>query len=124
MGAEEDRMRADPHYYSFEHQHHSYISRGVYLPQIKRWEALFPSERLLIIDSAEFFDAPDATFRSVLRFLGLEEMSLPRYEKMNSHSYDRMSARSLGLLRERFRPANRELFEHLGRELPWDREGS
>ena len=112
-------MVEDPTYYSFEHQHHSYIARGMYLRQIERWRASFPPDQLLIIDSSSFFSDPDAEYRSVLRFLGLSERSLPSYEKMNAHSYDRMSAGALALLRERFEAPNRALSERLGRTFDW-----
>ncbi len=89
---EEDRMRSDPAYNSFEHQHHSYISRGMYLEQVRRWHALFPPDHLLILDSAEFFSEPDRELRRVQEFLGLTQMSLTSYRKMNAHSYDGMSS--------------------------------
>ena len=119
LAGEEERMVEDASYYSFEHQHHSYIARGMYLRQIERWLASFPADQLLIIDSSSFFSNPDAEYRSVLRFLGLSERSLPSYEKMNAHSYDRMSSGALALLRERFEAPNRALAERLGRTFDW-----
>lgn len=119
LAGEEERLLEDPTYYSFEHQHHSYIARGMYLRQILRWQDLFPHNQLLILDSSSFFSNPDAEYRSVLRFLGLPERSLPTYEKMNAHSYDRMAPGALALLRERFGAPNRALSEHLGRTFDW-----
>jgi len=119
LEGEVDRMIADPTYYSYEHQHHSYVSRGLYLEQILRWSTRVDDGRLLIIDSSEFFTDADASFRRVLRFLGLSERSLPAYEKMNAHTYDRMDPRALAFLRERFAEPNAALFSHLGRELAW-----
>ena len=119
LAGEEERMVEDPSYYSFAHQHHSYIARGMYLRQIERWQSLFPAEQLLIMDSCSFFSDPDAEYRSVLRFLGLPERSLPSYEKMNAHSYDRMSAGALALLRDRFEAPNRALSEHVGHTFDW-----
>ena len=37
LEGEEERMKTDPSYYSFSHQHHSYVARGRYLEQIERW---------------------------------------------------------------------------------------
>ncbi len=93
LAGEEERMLEDHSYYSFEHQHHSYMARGMYLRQIERWRSVFAEDQLLIVDSSSFFSNPDAEYRSVLRFLELPERSLPSYEKMNAHSYDRMSPR-------------------------------
>ena len=120
LAGEEERLIADPSYYSYEHQHHSYVARGMYLDQIRRWHEAVPHERLLILDSTAFFSDPDAAYREVLRFLGLSERSLATYDKMNAHSYDRMSADELTFLRSSFEAANRDLFEYLGRRFPWD----
>jgi hypothetical protein len=119
LDGQEARMLEDPEYYSFEHQHHSYAARGLYLQQIRRWHSLFPPERLLILDSGDLFRDPSATYGEVLSFLGLAPFSLDAYEKMNAHRYDRMSPRALGFLRERFAEPNEELFEYLGRRFEW-----
>jgi hypothetical protein len=119
LAGEEERLLADPTYYSYEHQHHSYAARGLYLRQILRWHQHFPPSQLLIVDSAEFFSDPDTVFRAVLRFLGLEERSLPRYDKLNAHTYDRMSPAARDLLAERLTAPTRALFDHLGRSFDW-----
>ena len=116
-------LAEDPSYYSFAHQHHSYLARGLYLRQIQRWHALIPAEQLLVIDSTDFFSDPDATYRQVLSFLGLAEMSLPAYEQMNAHTYDRMSPDALAFLRDRLRVPNNELSAYIGRTFPWDEQG-
>jgi hypothetical protein len=120
LQGEEERMVADPSYFSFAHQHHSYVARGLYLAQIQRWHSVLPREQLLILDSSDFFSNADATYRDVLRFLGLAERSLPTYEKMNAHSYNRMSPRALAFLRGRLTEPNRALFDYLGCTFPWD----
>ncbi len=77
----------------------------------------------MIIDSTDFFSDADTTYRQVLRFLGLPEMSLPTYEKMNAHSYDRMSPDALAFLRDRLSVPNKELSGYLGRTFPWGEQG-
>lgn len=121
LAGEEERMLEDPHYYSYAHQHHSYVARGMYVEQLRRWHALFPRDRLLILDSAELFGDPNGTYRTVLRFLGLADFSLETYEKMNAHSYDKMSPAALGFLQERFAEPNEKLREYLGRDFDWPR---
>jgi hypothetical protein len=119
LDGEEQRMRDDPRYYSFSHQHHSYVARGRYLDQIQRWLRFFPRERLLILEARDLFTDPDATFRTVLRFLDLEEMSLDSYGKLNAHDYASMSERARTFLEARFEEPNRELSEFLGRDIGW-----
>jgi hypothetical protein len=117
---EEDRMIADPGYYSFSHQHHSYVARGMYRLQIERWLRYFPREQLMVIRSADLFTDPDPIVRAVERFLGIREASLPPYDKMNAHSYASMSARSRAFLESRFRDPDRELADLLGHDLGWE----
>jgi hypothetical protein len=121
LKGEEERMLADPSYFSLTHQHHSYVARGKYLEQVRRWHSLIDRSQLLILDSADLFGEPDRTFAQVLAFLGLDSFSLPTYEKMNAHMYDRMSPTALAYLREQFARPNQELFEYLGREFHWPR---
>ena len=93
LAGEEERMLADPTYRSFSHQHHSYLARGRYVDQLRRWHACVGPERLLVIDSSAFFKDPDAGYREVLSFLGLAELSLPTYSQLNAHSYGPMPDR-------------------------------
>jgi hypothetical protein len=119
LAGAEDRMRADPLTVDFEHQHHAYVGRGRYLEQILRWASHFPEEQLLVIDSEGFFADPDATYRRVLRFLGLSERSLPAYKQLNAHPYDDMSPEASAFLRDAFAEPNEALYDHLGTRLPW-----
>ena len=45
LAGEEDRIVAEPGYYSFEHQHHSYVARGQYAPQIERMWTTYPRDQ-------------------------------------------------------------------------------
>ena len=85
------RLRADPDYNSFAHQHHSYLSRGLYAQQLDAWYSLFPRESILVVSSEEFFAEPDRVFRRVLAFLGLPARSLPFYEPFNPREYPPMA---------------------------------
>lgn len=119
LAGEEERMLQEPGYYSFNHQHHTYLARGHYLEQIQRWHASFPPDRLLIIDSAALFKDPDTGFSEVLRFLGLPEVSLTVYPQLNARSYGRMAPETRERLREHFAEPNRRLEEYLGRSFSW-----
>jgi hypothetical protein len=124
LAGEEERMAADPGYYSFAHQHHSYVARGMYLEQIQRWLRSFPREQLMIIRSTDLFTDPEATVRAVERFLEIDERSLPPYEKMNAHAYTSMSDRARAFLESRFQLPDRELEGFLGQDLGWERSGA
>jgi hypothetical protein len=120
LAGERERLLADPDYNSFAYQHFSYMARGLYLEQIRRWHDLVPRDRLLIVDSAEFFADPDASFQEILRFLDLPPRSLGAYRKMNAHDYGRMSPAAREMLASRFAAPNAELSRYLGRAFSWD----
>ena len=119
LDGEDERMRGDPRYVSFPHQHFSYLARGRYLEQVTRWHAIFPTEQLLIVDSGAFFADPDKGFREVERFLGIAELSLREYPRLNARSGVEMAPATLERLREHFAEPNRGLEEYLGRTFSW-----
>ncbi len=51
LAQEEEKLKADPQYYSYNHQHLSYLSRGRYVEQLATWRAHFPPEQFLILQS-------------------------------------------------------------------------
>jgi hypothetical protein len=106
---------------SFEHQHHSYVARGRYAEQIRRWRDHVGPQRLLVLDAGEFFADPQAGYHRVLRFLGLPERSLPEYRALNAHDYAPMSDGARRFLKERFVEPDRELAEELGAPPSWVR---
>jgi hypothetical protein len=119
LNGEVERLREHPGYLSFNHQHFSYLARGRYLEQIRRWDSLFAKEQILILNATDFFSDPDASFRQVLRFLDLPVRSLPQYDKRNAHEYDDMSHRTRSFLVDYFKPHNEGLAQYLGRDLGW-----
>jgi hypothetical protein len=119
LRGEEERLVSDPCYRSFSHQHHSYVARGDYLPQLQRWASHVPPERTLVVVSEEFYADPDAEFRRVTRFLGVPDTSLSSYERTNSQRYPPMSPGTKASLRALFAEPNRALETWLGRSLPW-----
>jgi hypothetical protein len=119
LHGQEERLASDACYRSVEHQHHSYVARGHYLPQLERWARVVPPERMLVIVSEEFYADPAAEFRRVTRFLGLPDAWLPRYERSNAQSYRPMAPSTKASLRALFAEPNRALAVSLGRQLPW-----
>jgi hypothetical protein len=119
LRGEEERLASDPCYRSANHQHHSYVARGDYLPQLQRWARHVPADRTLVIVSEEFYADPDAEFRRVTRFLGLPDGSLSSYERTNAQRYPPMAPAAKASLRALFAERNRALEEWLGRPLPW-----
>jgi hypothetical protein len=119
LAGESERLSADPGAISFHHQHHSYVARGRYAEQLRRWMAHLPPERILTIDCGDFFAHPERAYRQVLGFLGLSDRRLREYPALNSHRYDGMSTKARDFLEAVFDEPNRELTTVLGRALSW-----
>lgn len=120
LAGEEERLRSDPAYYSYNHHRYSYLRRGIYVDQLRRWAQHFPRSRMLVLQSERLFSDPGAATDEVHRFLGLRPHRLPRYETFYPGGYGRDMPPDL---RERlaafFEPHNRELYRWLGEEYDW-----
>ena len=121
LAGEEERLVNEPGYYSFEHQHHSYIARGQYAPQIERLWSVFPKEQSLVLPAQHLFEEPDAAFRTTLDFLGLSPFTAS-YDTYNARDYPPMSPDTLTWLTGEFAGSNERIIELLGPEFTWNSE--
>ena len=71
LRGQEERLRRDPAYYSFAHQHHAYRARGEYARYLDRLAVLFGRDRIHVVESERFFADPGPVYDEVLAFLGL-----------------------------------------------------
>ncbi len=108
--------------YSFNHQHFAYLSRGVYIDQLRPWMELFPREQFLFLKSEDFYADPPAVYNQVLEFLDLPGHELDDYGKHNSGEYPPVSPAMQRKLAKYFRPHNRKLEAFLGRRFDWDKD--
>jgi len=121
LRGETDRMLRDERYRSYEWHHHSYVARGRYAEQLRRWMDLFPSDGFLIEGSEDLFAAPQATCERAMAFLGLAPTDLGPYEVFNAFSEGQMTPEARSRLQAYYRPHNERLYELLGRDLGWQR---
>jgi hypothetical protein len=120
LAGEEERLRADPGYYSYNHHRYSYVRRGLYLEQLLRWLQHFPRSQLLVLPSEWLFRDPPAASAAVYRFLGLSEHRLEQYKAFYQGSYERTIPPTLRTrLQSVFEAPNRELFRWMGEEFDW-----
>lgn len=117
LRGEMDRLLGDKRYYSRHHEHHSYVSQGRYLESLKRWLALFPRERVLLLKSEDFFRDPQGVYSKVLLFLGLPQLELTSFEAHNFHLGQPMQPRTRERLLVAYRDDNRRLAESLDMDL-------
>lgn len=120
LAGEEERIRRDETYFSFPHQYHSYLSRGRYAEQLRRWFSVFARDQLLVLRSEDLFERPGATFGEVLRFLHLRAWAPPAFERYNPSVMSRIDRSTRARLEEHFRPLTADLSQLLGREMVWD----
>ena len=122
LQGEEERLVDEPGYFSTAHDWFSYLARGRYLEQLVRWESLFRSDQILILDSESLFRRPEETYLQVLEFLGLENWRPEQFGNRFPGKYrERMCDATRQRLVEYFAPYNRQLYQHLNREFSWDR---
>jgi hypothetical protein len=116
---EAERLAAETGQPGFAHQHFSYFARGVYAEQLRRWLALYPRERLLVLRFDELEVEPDACVDRAVAFLGLPPVQLPPFPARNRREYPPLDAALRADLVRRYAPHNRDLQDLLGLPLGW-----
>ena len=116
---EEERLAADPAYFSHAWWNYTYKARGRYAEQLERWLALFPREQLLIVPSEELLAEPERVHARVLEFLGARPHRLDSYPRVFERRYEPMRPATRVALVEEFAEPNARLYELLGRDLDW-----
>jgi hypothetical protein len=119
LRGEIDKMRADPHYDSPSHRHHSYRHRGQYAEQLERALQYFPREQLHVIGSEAYFRQPAEQYRRLIDFLGLRSFQPASFGQYNARHSQPMPDDIRDLLDEHYRPHNQRLAALLGQPLPW-----
>jgi len=71
-----EKILENGHYVSFNFIHYSYLTRGIYVEQLKRWFKYFPKHQFLILCSEEFYSNPEEKYKEVLNFLKLPSFKL------------------------------------------------
>ncbi|SHN46368.1 sulfotransferase domain-containing protein [Cryptosporangium aurantiacum] len=128
IDAEEERLRgqterilADPDYYSYHHDWHSYLARGRYVEQVARWLERFGRAQLLVMPFEDLRKDPIEAYRTVQEFLSLPVVEPPRLPHHNKLPAPPMAAATRERLVEYYRPFNARLTELLGTPFDWDR---
>jgi len=120
MEEEHKRVLENPEYWSERHYRKSYLLRGHYAEQLRRWSSYFPREQLLIFSSDEFFSDPKSVYEKTVSFLGLPEYPLSDFKAHNAGNYKSPIPEEMRVFMEDyFRPLNRELYDLLGVDYGW-----
>lgn len=122
---EAEKIAANERYTSYNYQHYTYLSRGIYVDQLRPWMKHFPKEQFLILKSEDFYKNPAGAFQETLQFLGLpyvaQQEEKKEFKQYNNTTYTKMDTALRAQLVEYFRPHNARLQELLGRDFDWDK---
>jgi hypothetical protein len=123
MRRELQRVLNDPNYFSTEFQSYSYLARGYYADQLRRFKQYYPSNQILILRSEDLFNNPGWVLEYVLRFLGVHQVKNPgEYPRYNYFGYKNMALSARLWLRNHFVRQNKELYQLIGRDMEWDKD--
>ena len=115
---EVERILRDPTYYSYAHDNHTYLARGRYAEQLRRWLAHFPREQVLVLQAEAMYADPAAAFARVERFLGLPHhpVQFEHHHRLPGASWDPDLRRRLA---DYYAPHNEALYDLLGERFEW-----
>lgn len=121
LAGEREELLARPGYDSVHWQHHAYLTRGHYVEQLRALERLVGRERLLVVDSGDFFIDPEPVFEQVRVFLGLRPVAGIEFEQHNARPRSPMEPGLHARLDAHFAPWDEELARWWGRTPSWRR---
>ncbi|WP_345762005.1 sulfotransferase domain-containing protein [Diaminobutyricibacter sp. McL0608] len=119
LAGEQERMLAEPGYYSYAHEQQSYATQSRYIIPLRRWVELFGIDNVLVIASEDYYADPGAAVEGVARYLGIDYSPLTAPEHRNAAAGEALDPAVQKMLSERFAPDTKELEELIGRKLPW-----
>jgi len=120
LNGELDKMINDENYYSFSHQHFSYLARGIYISQLKNVFRYFKKNQILVVSSENFFNNPFNTIKHVSKFLGISynyKFPIKIYNKGNNKP---MKENTRKKLEKYYSSYNKKLYEYLGENFDWE----
>ena len=119
LEGEVEKMLKDESYYSYAHQHFTYLERGKYVDQLKNWFKYFTNDQILILQSESFFDNVQMSMKTVFEFLNLSiklEIEKKIYNLGNNPLLEPHIRKQLS---EYFVPYNERLYSYLGKNFGW-----
>jgi hypothetical protein len=117
-----ERMTNDENFYSINFYRKSYLTRGIYVDQIKRWFKYFPRNQFLIIQSEDLYSDTPKIYSDVLNFLNLPKFELDSFKAHRMRKYSDINSETRKKLVDYFKPHNTKLNELLKRDFNWENE--
>ena len=99
----------------------SYISKGLYYNQIKKWFELFSKEQILVINTENLLENPEQTLEKVFKFLELSNEKIKNIQNRKRVNYQPMNANTRKYLIDFFKPHNEKLYRIIEKRFEWDK---
>ena len=119
LAGEAERIVSQPGYLSHSHQHHGYLTRGLYADQLERLSEQVGRARVHVVDSGQFFTDPEPVYDGVLDFLGLRHRGYPAFERHNARPRSPLPEGLRATLSEHFLRSDERLTPWLGQSPSW-----
>ena len=120
IGEEKEQVLRDKNYYSYAHEHFSYLDRGKYADQLKVYFKYFEQNKILVLNSERFFKNTQEVYDRVVNFLGLNPYTLPSKKPQNVGQNKKETDPELREeLKSFFNPYNQELYQMLSTDFGW-----
>jgi hypothetical protein len=121
LSRETARILNEEGYRSFAHQHASYLARGRYAEQLRRWLLHFQRDQVLVLTAEALFAKTAESMARIQKFLGLPQIGAQGYPIHRKGRYQRETDVPREELAEYFRPFNEELEKLLNMDFSlWD----
>lgn len=117
---ESERLSADDDPASLAWRHYSYVRRGLYADQLKRWMSFFSPEQFLVLKSEDLYQNPERILHQTLEYLGLRLWSPADFKAYHLSGYTDMDSATRKRLGEYFAEHNQQLYSFLGRDFGWE----
>lgn len=119
LEGEVDKLKADPHYYSFNHRHHAYRHRGEYAVQLAPYIAGLGRDHVHIMQSEAFFEEPEKEFAKLTDFLQISDTMPDSFDRYNARPGAGLDDEVRSELRAHYDSHDEALAELLGETPRW-----
>lgn len=118
---EEEKIIKNEKYDDYVLRTYSYVYRGMYLQQIKKWQKYFHNEQFHILSMEDLQKNPQKSLNNIFKFLNLPNYTINNFPKKNIGKYrEQINNETYKKLKQLYKPYNRDLFDYLGKKFDWD----
>ncbi|MDC0205082.1 sulfotransferase domain-containing protein [Nitrosopumilus sp.] len=97
----------------------SYIAKGFYAKQLKKWLKNFQKDQIYIISTEELEKNPKVVLNNIFQFLKLSDFSINQINQYKKSKYPEINYDIKKKLNDYFEPHNEELFKLINKKFDW-----